>query len=227
MIRAAAFDLDDTLYPEQAFVFSGYRAVAAAVEARWGFAIFDELMASFRAGERDDLFTPVLRRHVPEIEELKVKALVSVFRNHKPAIAPFPEAGAVLRAIRRRLPLGLITDGIAAVQERKLGALGLTALFKATVLSGAHGRAHWKPAPLPYELCARRLGLPTKALAYIGDNPAKDFVTARKLGMKTVRVRRPGTLHYKAEAAPGYEADVTLDTLAALPELLERWSNPG
>ena len=35
-IRAVIFDLDDTLYLEQSFVYSGYRAVAEAFRTPFG-----------------------------------------------------------------------------------------------------------------------------------------------------------------------------------------------
>ena len=34
-VRLIAFDLDDTLYPEQSFVQSGFRVVARAIEERF------------------------------------------------------------------------------------------------------------------------------------------------------------------------------------------------
>ncbi len=36
--RAVLFDLDDTLYPLEQFVKSGFRAAAAHVEKTWGYA---------------------------------------------------------------------------------------------------------------------------------------------------------------------------------------------
>ncbi len=149
MIRAVAFDMDDTLYPERAFVFSGYRAVSEAVEAELGFPIYDELVDLFQSGRRGDLFTPVLARHLGAVEESYVKRLVAVYRAHRPVIAPFPEAAAVLEEIRGRYRMALISDGIEAVQQRKLDALGLRPLFEAIVMTDAFGREFWKPTPCP------------------------------------------------------------------------------
>lgn len=221
MIRAVAFDMDDTLYPERAFVFSGYRAVSEAVEAELGFPIYDELVELFQSGRRGDLFTPVLARHLAAVEERYVKRLVAVYRAHSPKIAPFPEADSVLNEIRGRYRAALISDGIEAVQQRKLNALGLRTHFEAVVMSGEFGREFWKPHPLPFEVCARRLAITTGQMVYVGDNPAKDFVTARKLGLGTIRVRRPGTLHFDIQLPPAQEADVTVETLSEIPEAVE------
>lgn len=217
MIQGVAFDLDDTLYPEEAFVMSGYRAVSKSVEAEHGVAVFDDLAALFRTGRRGDLFTPVLRRRLGAVDEAYVKTLVEVYRGHRPRIEPFLGAEETLRDLATDFRIGLISDGIAEVQDRKLAALGLRGYFDAVVFSGAFGREFWKPHPRPYRACAGRLGLPPSRMLYVGDNPAKDFVTARELGMATIRVRRPGTLHHAVNAARGYEADVTVGDIAEIP----------
>lgn len=221
MISAVAFDMDDTLYPERAFVFSGYRAVSEAVEAELGFPIYDELVKLFQGGRRGDLFTPVLARHLGTVEESYVKSLVAVYRAHRPVIAPFPEAVAVLEEIRGRYRMALISDGIEAVQQRKLDALGLRPLFEAIVMTDAFGREFWKPHPLPFKDCARRLAVASAQMVYVGDNPAKDFITARQLGSRTIRVRRPGTLHAEIRLPPAQEADVTVETLSEVPQAVE------
>ncbi len=221
MIRAVAFDMDDTLYPERAFVFSGYRAVSASVEAEQGISIYDELVDLFQSGRRGDLFTPVLARHMAIVEESYVKSLVAVYRAHNPTIAPFPEAESVLNEIRGRYLTALISDGIEEVQQRKLDSLGLRPHFEAVVMSGEFGRAFWKPHPRPFEVCAHRLSIETGQMVYVGDNPAKDFITARRLGSRTIRVRRPGTLHYGVQLPTAQEADITLETLSEVLEAVE------
>ena len=222
MIRAVAFDMDDTLYPERAFVFSGYRAVSEAVEAELGVPIYDELVQLFESGRRGDLFTPTLARHQVRVEECYVRSLVAVYRAHRPTIAPFPETETVLRAIRRRYRTALISDGIHEVQHRKLDALGLRPHFEAVVMTGELGREFWKPHPLPFEDCARKLAVAPAQMVYVGDNPAKDFITARSLGLRTIRVRRPGTLHFEIDLPAAQEADVTVETLSDVLDVVER-----
>ncbi len=221
MIRAVAFDMDDTLYPERAFVFSGYRAVSEAVEAELGFPVYDELVQLFESGRRGDLFTSVLTRHRDRVEERYVKSLVAVYRAHSPTISPFPEAESVLSAIRKRYRTALISDGIQEVQHRKLDALGLRPHFEAVVMTGELGREFWKPHPLPFEDCARRLAVAPAQMVYVGDNPAKDFVAARGLGLKTIRVRRPGTLHFEIDLPATQEADITVETLSDVLDVVE------
>ena len=220
MIRAVVFDLDDTLYPEVDFVFSGYRAVAAEATRRWGVSIYDALVARFTAGERGDLFTPVLTATLGAVGEDTVRELVRVYREHTPRIAPFPETLPVLETLQPRYRLALLSDGYLAVQEGKLAALGLRHLLSAVIFSDAFGREYWKPHPRPYQASAEQLGLPLSELVYVGDNPAKDFITGRALGMATVRVRRPGTLHGDVQLSAEYEADQCIPSLRELPAML-------
>ena len=52
----------------------------------------------------------------------------------------------------------------------------------------------------------------------MADNPAKDFVSPRQLGWRTVRIRRTGGLH--AEVAGGSDIDVELSCLDELLPVL-------
>ncbi len=213
-ISAVAVDLDDTLYPESDFVFGGYRTVSEVVEGHYGISIFAALCARFMAGERGDLFTPTLRDLGCYEGESQVVELVQVYRTHAPLLRPFPDVVPALYEMRRRVGMGLISDGMAAVQHRKLQALALAHYFAAVVITDERGREYWKPHPWGYRECARLLGCPPAEMAYIGDNPAKDFHAARALGMFTIRVRRTGTLYGDIDPQPGHEAHVEVSDFA-------------
>jgi putative hydrolase of the HAD superfamily len=220
VIRAVAFDLDDTLYAESEFVLSGYRAVADFVSRDLGVEIYAALADRFKAGLRADPFTPVLQAATGSVEEAYVQHLVSIYRTHQPQVVPYPETIAVLERLRSSRRIGLITDGFPGVQERKLEALGIRGLFDATVFTSVWGREFWKPHPRGYEECATALGIPLESMAYVGDNPAKDFVMARQLGMLTIRVRRAGILHGAVDPLPGCEPDYEAADLNEAADLL-------
>ncbi len=220
MIRAVAFDLNDTLYPEADFVCSGFRAASAVVEKRYGWSIAEELIARFRAGQRGDLFTPVLAQRLDAVEESFVQELVLAYRRHVPHLQPFPECRGALEQLRRRLLLAVISDGWLEVQQRKLESLAVGGYFAAVVFSDRWGREYWKPHARPYIECAKLLAVRPEEMAYVGDNPTKDFVGARRLGIATVRIRRPGGLHSLTPASGEQEADFEIDRLDALLPLL-------
>ena len=220
MIQAIAFDLDDTLFPEEDFVYSGYLAVSEAVNKDFGLHIYGDLVALFRAGKHAQAFELALRGHLESVPESYLRSLVQVYRGHEPELHLFPEVATVLRELRMQYRLGLISDGYETVQERKLHALDIRHNFEVIVFSDQWGSKFWKPHARPFLECARMFDLDPVSMVYVGDNPAKDVVTARKMGMVTVRVRRPGTLHYLMQPGSGFAPDHDISSLDELIPLL-------
>lgn len=220
-VRALIFDLDDTLYPETDFVLGGYRAVARRVWEDHGLEIEGGLRARFLSGERGDLFSPALLAAGLEPEESYVRQLVDVYRTHTPQLQPYLDTGWLTRCREAGLRLGLVSDGLAAVQQRKWQALGLAALFDTVVFSDSlGGRDCWKPSTLPFEACLQGLGLPPDQACYVADNASKDFLGPRCLGMPSLQLARPDGLHAALPAPAGGEADGIIASLAELPDFL-------
>lgn len=214
------FDMDDTLYPEADFVRSGHRAVAERAWADLGVDIEPELRRRFAAGQRGDLMSAVLADLgvATPGEDYVGRVLVPAYREHLPAIRPHVETIPVLTALRARgHRLALLSDGWAAVQRRKLEALGLTPFFDEIVITDELGREAWKPSPIGFERILGALGVTGAQALYVSDNPLKDFAGPHLLGMRTVRVIRPGTEHGEALApAPGHQPQAVVRSLAEL-----------
>ena len=127
--RAILFDLDDTLYPLERFVMSGFRAVAAAVDARWRVpqAAALETLVSAVAVSRGRELQVLAERH--GLAAGAVPELVDVIRRHAPDLR-LPELSlSVLGALRRDWRLGLVTNGRPDIQARKVHALGVRRLM--------------------------------------------------------------------------------------------------
>ena len=157
LILAVAFDLDDTLYPEQEYVFSGYRAVSEVINNQVGLQVYDDLVDLFQSGKHARAFELALRARQEDVTEAYLLSLVEVYRRHEPNLNPFPEVTTVLKKLKTRYRLALISDGVQAVQKRKLAGLKIEHVFDAVVFSDQWGRNFWKPHPRPYEECARKL----------------------------------------------------------------------
>lgn len=216
-------DLDDTLYPEREFARGGFRAAAESLAARLQRPA-DELFAicwqRFETGVRGSIFDSVLiELDVPHDATL-IDELVRTYRSHEPQLTLFDDADRLLTSLTPQFGLGLLTDGAAEVQRRKVKALGLQRRIEAIVYSDDFGREHWKPSPIPYLELLRKLHVEPSHAIYVGDNPKKDFIGARRLGLQTVRIRRPNTEHGHLDAQPEFEADHEIATLDLLPEWL-------
>lgn len=191
MSRVAALlvDLDDTLYEERLWFESGLAAVAAWLDARfgvrhtsWAKIVEQEWVTGGRAGVLDRIAS-----RTDADREVIVRSLLHVHRTTERQLAPFPDVpGFLARARDAGLAVAVVTDGSAAVQERKWRALGLDA---ATVLC-SDDIDRRKPDPIVFQVAACRLGVdPAKCLA-VGDDPTRDVAGARAAGMLSVELRR-------------------------------------
>ena len=222
--QAIVFDLDDTLYPERTYVLSGFQAVAVWGEEHLGILAsegFATLWRLFEDGVRGDTFNRWLAMHGKSDDV--VPQLVTVYREHQPRIVPFPDVPATLARLQEHFPLGLLSDGYLEVQRRKLMALNIANLFNAVLFSDELGRRYWKPSTRPFEVMLHRLGVqnPRNAI-YVGDNPLKDFVGARQIGMGTIWIRRPGGVYSALEPrTDAHKPDVQLKSLEEMFSLFE------
>lgn len=220
-----AFDLDDTLYPERAYVLSGFRAVAEWAEGEHGIPQaegFGELESMFLAGVHGDTFNRWAQNHGLEVERL-VPQMVQVYRSHLPDIRLYEDAMPALRELGSSFRLALITEGYREVQSRKLEALGLYEPFEFVHIGDEEARERWKPSRYPFERTLERMGAGADEAAYIGDNPQKDFRAPNAMGMISVRVRREDGLHTHSEpkepeSAPAFEVPDLQTLVRALRE---------
>lgn len=213
-VEALVFDLDDTLYCERDFAFSGFKAVEDGLTARYGLSGFAKVAwRLFRAGERSRVLGRALETY--GITDPRLEAsLVELYRSHQPKIALSADAAAFLERDTR--PRAIITDGFAETQRRKIEALRLGGHgFDPIVCTSELGIGFGKPHPRAFELVEAHLGLKGHRLAYVADNPAKDFIAPRHLGWRTVQITRPGAVHPPSPAG-GVAAEVRIERLDEL-----------
>jgi putative hydrolase of the HAD superfamily len=213
--RAVVFDLDDTLYREHDYVRSGFRAVARRMHAEapehTEEDVYRALVDEWRAHGRGRVFDAVAERLGIDVS---VGALVAAYREHEPRLELYPDAErALVRLEADGVPIGVLTDGMASVQRRKLHALGLQERIACIVVSDEYGSDSWKPSPVPFRAALERLGVPAGECVYVGDNPHKDFVGARAVGLRTIRVRREVGDHAATTLGADLEADLTVSSL--------------
>lgn len=222
-LQAIVFDLDDTLYSEQDYVLSGFKAVANWASVNLG---IDEAQGSttlcnlYHQGVRNNTFNQWLAIHRIENPEVVTK-LLDVYREHLPTISPFGASIDLLTTLTKSYKIGLVSDGYLQVQQRKWAALGLDSFFDAVVFSDSLGRENWKPSTAPFKLVLEQLNIAPEFSVYIGDNPRKDFFGARQLGMSTIWVKRSDSEYGNLQPPElAYHPDVTIESLSQILELL-------
>jgi len=217
--RAVVFDLDDTLYPERDFVLGGFRAAARWAEEHLGLEANEgylDLCRLYQSGVRGDTFDRWIGGQGLDCGAI-VPRLVHVYREHHPSLEPYPGVRELLERIRLVHRVGLLSDGFLSVQRRKVDALGIEPLFDAIVFSDEWGWDAWKPSTRPYVAVLQQLKVPAGSAIYVADNPRKDFLGARQIGMQTVQVRRPGGEYaFASPPTADHAADVVVEDLEDL-----------
>lgn len=183
-------DLDDTLYPEIEFVYSGFQAVSSYLSNVFGIdpkTSYQIMLDELAANGRGKVFDSVLKANNIDTLANRKKCL-SIYRSHRPKLMLYPEAERFLSRFSDRRKY-LVTDGNIRVQRNKINALGLHKHFIKTIPTYQYGIQYSKPSTFCFEKILNWEGKKApNQLVYIGDNPKKDFVSLNKIGAKTIRV---------------------------------------
>ena len=208
-MRAAIFDLDDTLYEREQFVLSGFAAVADELERRfalpapWILATLKRARVRGHAGR--ELQALCADHGLPES---LIPELVEVIRRHEPALALGSVASAVLAQLRADgWRLGILTNGLPATQRAKVEALGLESRVDAVLYAEEHAPGG-KPSRAAFDAALNALGAPSeRSVVFVGDDLVNDIQGARAAGLLTIRVAGRGARRTEQDA----DAIVTLE----------------
>ncbi|MFQ5462743.1 MAG: HAD family hydrolase [Phycisphaerae bacterium] len=222
-IKAVVFDLDDTLYPERAYAFSGFAAVAESLADLLGdpSAVAGELEALFDTPHRPRVFNALLEQHGLPDDPQRIQELVTIYRRHIPTLSLFADADRALDRVRLKFKLGIITDGLMITQSLKIKALQLADRVDKIIITSELGPQYGKPHPKAFEWMASALGMAPEQCVYVGDNLTKDFLAPNRLGWRTIRIIREHGIYADARATEGGTPHHTIHSLDDLDPLLE------
>ncbi len=199
MIKAAIFDLDDTLY--------GYKALDREAGDRVKMLVCKNLKVSeeryeeaFKRGRKvtKDILGNTGASHnrmlyfQKTLEYLDCKPLSLSLQMYETYWGTFLTQMQMRPGVRELLDglhdkgikIGICTDLTAHIQHRKLEALGLVDDVDCLVTSEEAGQE--KPAPEIFALCLEKLGLRPAEVCFIGDDYKKDVMGAVAAGMHAV-----------------------------------------
>jgi HAD superfamily hydrolase (TIGR01509 family) len=188
------FDLDDTLFDHARAVRAGLRAVRneidpdharspAELEARY-IALLEQIHPRVVSGRMGPLEArrwrfrrlsawagrPVTARGA----DVLARVYRDVYQRHRHAT---PGARELLRALRGRHTIGIVTNSLAAEQAEKLERIGLDRLVDFLVTSEEAGVS--KPDPAIYRIALRRARARPDEAVMVGDSWENDVLGAR------------------------------------------------
>lgn len=212
MIRAFAFDLDETLADceRQHEVATEAMLLATGADPAIVRAVFADCTGK-RTRDLVDAFR--VAAQVPHALDHLLDVRHVAFRDALARDPPrlLPGAGEMLHACAARGPLCLVTSGYREDALATLDALGVRPLF-ADFVTGEDVELP-KPHPEPYRMAASRMGVaPGEVLAF--EDSGRGVAAAKAAGCRVVAVPNPRNTPREAVAA----ADLIVGSMAeALP----------
>ncbi|MCG2809868.1 MAG: YjjG family noncanonical pyrimidine nucleotidase [Candidatus Aminicenantes bacterium] len=192
--KSVFFDADDTLfdYPraERAALQACLCEFRIHTEPEIFFSTYrrhnHDLWQAFERGETDQAALRVERfrrlaaeLHIPDLPLDRLSTFYLEALSSQPQL--LPGALATVRALAKKFPLALVTNGIAAVQNRRFAASPITPYFQAVVISEEVGIA--KPDPRIFAPALQKIGVEAVDVLYVGDSVSSDMAAARNAGM--------------------------------------------
>lgn len=226
MIRNILFDLDDTLLD---FGLAERIAIAKTLE-RFGIEPRPERLA--RYSELNLAQWKLLERGLLHREEVKTRRFQLLFEDLGAACSPaeaarhyerllgvghyfMDGAEALLHVLQSDYRLYLVTNGTAAVQERRIESAGLARFFAGIFISERIG--FHKPDTRFFNFCFARIpDFERRETLIVGDSLSSDIKGGRDAGIRTVWFNPRG-----AEGLEGVVPDYELRRLSDLPALLK------
>ncbi len=219
MVRAVIFDLDDTLISENKYIESGYQHIANLLSNRYNkdtMELYEMLMKLFKSSSKN-VFNRLLDNLEIDYTKENIMALVNEYRNHTPDINYFDDVLPCLEHLKSKgIKIGVITDGYANAQRKKIEALKAENHFDKIIITDELGRDYWKPHPKPFEMMKEALNIDFNEIIYIGDNPMKDFYISNLYPIKTIRLLRENGVYTSAEYYKNIKEDFKVNSLSEL-----------
>lgn len=215
MVKAVVFDLDDTLISEREYIESGFRHIASILEDELGCSkemIYNDMICLFNEDPKY-VFNRLLDKYGNAYTEKTISNLVEEYRNHYPNISFYADVIPCINYLRsKNIRLGIITDGYAIAQRLKLKAVNAHEYFEEIIVTDELGREFWKPHPRAFELMREKLNVSYCEMAYVGDNPAKDFYISSIYPVRTIQINRQG-IYKELSYFRGVKADLVINNL--------------
>lgn len=184
-IGAVIFDLDDTLYSEKDYIRSSFRVVEKMIPQIDH--IFNKLCVALEKGQLP--LETVLKEAGIYSDELLLRCKEAI-RDHKPEITLYEGVRELFFELhKQKRSIAILIDGTPKVQREKIKALGLDKMADEILITdelAGHGNVmeFRKPNDLPFLIMRKRLEVPCRNMAFVGDDKERDFAAPKALGME-------------------------------------------
>ncbi|MFH0836443.1 MAG: HAD-IA family hydrolase [Candidatus Micrarchaeota archaeon] len=226
MIKAIAFDVDNTLLDFDTFKKETAKAAARALVkaglkdkpsrvAKKIFEIYDEYGIEYQKTFSSLLWHKYKIRDFNEFERLQHTAILAYQKKKFQVLKPYPKVKSTLKRLKNAgVRLCVVSDAPRNKAWQRLVLTGLAGFFELVVSFDDTKQA--KPHSMPFEKLLNELKLPACDVLMVGDNPERDVKGAKALGMKTALAGYGWVLHKNSKVKP----DFVLKSFGELPALV-------
>lgn len=226
MIRGVVFDLDHTLFDRY--------GTLEKVLPRFCALYRDNIPAGLSVESFIERFILLEKKHIhlgwnkflqacvedgillSYADDFRKETIDFIFHEFGEVAVPYSFTAPTLTKLRNSgLKVGIITNGISALQAKKIQLLDLSKYTDEILISGDIG-VH-KPHPEPFNVMSQRLKIPAQELMYVGDHPINDVDGSRNAGYTPVWVKTTGYWSFEDIPRAAYE----VETVEEIPALVD------
>lgn len=222
MIKAVVFDLDDTLYPELAYVESGFQQVSKFLEHKYNIVNVQKDIMQLFYESKNDVYNRLLQKYGIS-NQSDIIQMINLYRQNKPKYLPYYEDVEVVleTLVDKGIKLGIITDGRIDGQKNKIAALNVEKYITDIIITDSLGGEQFrKPHPAAFEKMKDILGVKYEEMVYVGDNRSKDFFIKTIYPISTVEIMRCGGIYEDKEYLGGVMPDYTIKNMLSLLKII-------
>lgn len=196
MLKAIVFDLDNTLVNFWEFKQESSKAAAEAmVGAGLEMSVeraTDLIFKIYKVNgiEYQLTFTDMLKPFKFEkskMERIRNAAITAYLRTKEKMLSPYPEVVEMLEALKGKYRLAVLTDAERGQAHQRISFVKLEGYFDA--VGTFHDTNIYKPGVEPFKNILSKLQVEPHEALMVGDNPSRDILGAKAVGMRTCFAR--------------------------------------
>lgn len=224
MAKAILFDLDNTLldfmkFKRETALAASKAMVKAGIKADEK-ELYDRIFEIYdkKGIEYQNTFSDLANHYATnahDFERIVQAAIIAYTKKKYELIKPRAHVIATLNALRKKYFLAIVTDAPRDKAWQRLILSGLDGHFYPVVTFTDTGQH--KPSPKPFARACELLHINPKDAVFVGDNPERDIIGAKKAGMLTV-LAKYGCIGYNEEMDV---ADFSINKFEDLAKILE------
>ncbi len=221
MLKAVLFDLDQTLVD---FLVTKHRSCDAAIRAmiKAGLKMkpakakkeLSKLYDKY-GWEHQLIFNKFLKKMTGKVDyKILAHGIIAYRKAKQDSVVPYPKTRETLKKLKQKgLKLGIVSDAPRLNAWLRLAEINLTGFFDVVVTLGDSKRP--KPHPTAFKKALRELKVKPEEVLFVGDNPDKDILGAKKVGMRTCLAK-----HGQVFFSKKHKADFEIKKISELQKIL-------